>query len=268
MCDVRDAEQVDGAIGATVERFGRLDIVVANAGVGAYGPFLELDPAHLEEMIDVNVKGTLYTVRAALPHLLAAGEGDVVALASVAGLRGLPYEAVYCASKFAQVGFVRALDHELRERGIRCTSIEPGGVATEFAMGRGQTPDMPSLEGMMSIEDVAEVVLFALTRPHGFRILGTAFRPMTEEALDSASSRQPSQRRHPQGAARSGRRREPSSSTPLTALAADRTEWRVAQGRPGEGATLALGRGEFVRCELAPFHPTVSARELSSWQPF
>jgi len=93
---------MDGAIGATVERFGRLDIVVANAGVGAYGPFLELDPAHLEEMIDVNVKGTLYTVRAALPHLLAAGEGDVVALASVAGLRGLPYEAVYRASKFAQ----------------------------------------------------------------------------------------------------------------------------------------------------------------------
>ena len=182
-CDVRNADDVDAAVAATVERFGRLDIVVANAGVGSYGPFLELDPAELEEMIDVNVKGTIYAVRSALPHLLAAGEGDVVAVASVAGLRGLPYESVYCASKFAQVGFLRALDDELRDRGIRCTSICPGGVATDFAMGRGRTPEMPELAGMMSGEDVAEVVLFALRRPRTYRILETAFRPVTEPGL-------------------------------------------------------------------------------------
>ena len=182
-CDVRNADDVDAAVAATVERFGRLDIVVANAGVGSYGPFLELDPAELEEMIDVNVKGTIYAVRSALPHLLAAGEGDVVAVASVAGLRGLPYESVYCASKFAQVGFLRALDDELRDRGIRCTSICPGGVATDFAMGRGRTPEMPELAGMMSGDDVAEVVLFALRRPRTYRILETAFRPVTEPGL-------------------------------------------------------------------------------------
>ena len=96
-------------------------------GVGAYGPFLDLAPDFLEEMIDVNVKGTLYAVRAALPHLLESGEADIVTLASEAGRRGLPFEAVYCASKFAQVGFTRALDHELRERGIRCTNVCPGG---------------------------------------------------------------------------------------------------------------------------------------------
>ena len=88
-------------------------------------------------MIDVNVKGTLYAVRAALPHLLESGEADIVTLASEAGRRGLPLEAVYCASKFAQVGFTRALDHELREHGVRCTNVCPGGVATDFAMGRG-----------------------------------------------------------------------------------------------------------------------------------
>ena len=182
-CDVRNADDVDAAVAATVERFGRLDIVVANAGVGSYGPFLELDPAELDEMIDVNVKGTIYAVRSALPHFLAAGEGDVVAVASVAGLRGLPYESVYCASKFAQVGFLRALDDELRDRGIRCTSICPGGVATDFAMGRGRTPEMPELAGMMSGDDVAEVVLFALRRPRTYRILETAFRPVTEPGL-------------------------------------------------------------------------------------
>jgi NADP-dependent 3-hydroxy acid dehydrogenase YdfG len=181
-CDVRNPADLEGIVGETVDRFGRLDILVANAGVGAYGPFLELSPEHLEEMIDVNVKGTLYAVRAALPHLLESGEADLVTIASEAGRRGLPFEAVYCASKFAQVGFTRAMDHELRERGVRCTNICPGGVATDFAMGRGRTPEMPELAGMMSSEDVAEVVLFALTRPRTHRILETAFRPVTESS--------------------------------------------------------------------------------------
>jgi NAD(P)-dependent dehydrogenase (short-subunit alcohol dehydrogenase family) len=179
-CDVRDPADLERLVGETVGRFGRLDILVANAGVGAYGPFLELPPEHLDEMIDVNVKGTIYAVRAALPRLLESGEADLVTIASEAGRRGLPLEAVYCASKFAQVGFTRALDHELRERGVRCTNICPGGVATEFAMGRGRNPEMPELPGMMSAEDVAEVVLFALTRPRTHRILETAFRPVTE----------------------------------------------------------------------------------------
>jgi len=181
-CDVRDLDQLQSLVEAAVERFGRLDIVVANAGVGAYGPFLELPLEYLDEMIDVNVKGTLYTVRAALPYLVQSGAADVVTLASEAGRRGFPHEAVYCASKFAQVGFTRALDHELRGRGIRCTNVCPGGVATDFAMGdgRGRTPDMPQLAGMMRAEDVAEVVLFVLTRPRNHRILETAFRPAGE----------------------------------------------------------------------------------------
>ncbi len=73
-----------------------------------------------------------------------------------------------------------ALDHELRERGVRCTSICPGGVATDFAMGHGRTPDMPQLAGMMSPDDVAEAVVFVLTRPRNHRILEVAFRPVTE----------------------------------------------------------------------------------------
>jgi 3-oxoacyl-[acyl-carrier protein] reductase len=179
-CDVRDPAAVDAFVERVVERFGGLDIVVANAGVGAYGPFLELDAAYLEEMIDVNVKGTIYAVRAALPHLLKSDGADLVTVASEAGRRGLPFEAVYCASKFAQVGFTRALDHELRPQGIRCTNVCPGGVATEFAIGRGRTPEMPELAGMMSAENVAEAVLFVLTRPRNHRILEMAFRPVTE----------------------------------------------------------------------------------------
>jgi NADP-dependent 3-hydroxy acid dehydrogenase YdfG len=179
-CDVRRLDDLESIVGATVERFGRLDILVANAGVGAYGPFLDLSPEHLEEMIDVNLKGTLYAVRAVLPHLLESGQADIVTLASEAGRRGLPYEATYCASKFGQVGFTRALDHELREHGVRCSNVCPGGVATDFALeeGRGRSPE--ALPGMMTADDVAEVVLFVLTRPRNHRILETAFRPVTE----------------------------------------------------------------------------------------
>jgi 3-oxoacyl-[acyl-carrier protein] reductase len=179
-CDVRDRAAVGAIVDATVERFGRLDIVVANAGVGSYGPFLELPQDELDEILDVNVKGTFNTLRAALPHLVASGEGDVVTLASEAGRRGLPFEATYCSSKFAQVGLTRALDHELRPQGVRCTNVCPGGVATDFAMGRGRTPDMPELGQMMTSEDVADAVLFVLTRPRNHRILEMAFRPVSE----------------------------------------------------------------------------------------
>ena len=127
--DVRDRAQVQALVDATAERFGGIDIVVANAGVGAYGPLVELRADHLDEMIDTNVKGVLYVAAAAVPHLIARGGGDFVSIASEAGRRGLPNEAVYCASKFAQVGFTRALDHELRPHGIRSTNVCPGGVA-------------------------------------------------------------------------------------------------------------------------------------------
>jgi NADP-dependent 3-hydroxy acid dehydrogenase YdfG len=181
-CDVRDRDAVFAAVGEVVDAFGGLDVVVANAGVGAYGSFLDLDPEDVERMIDINLKGTLHTAAATLPHLIERGGGDFLALASVAGVRAFPGEAVYNASKFGQIGFVRSLDHELREKGIRCTSIAPGGVATGFAIGKGREEGSEELEGMMSAEEVAEVVLFALTRPRDMRILTTTFRPMGEES--------------------------------------------------------------------------------------
>ena len=181
-CDVRELTEVEEAVAATVQRFGRLDIAVANAGVGSYHPFLETPLEHVEEMIDVNLKGTIYAARAALPHLIRADEGDFVTIASEAGRRGFPGEAVYCASKFGQVGLTRALDNELRVHGVRCTNICPGGVATDFALAGDYGRPQEALAGMMSAEDVAEVVLFVLTRPRGLRILETALRPMTEQS--------------------------------------------------------------------------------------
>jgi 3-oxoacyl-[acyl-carrier protein] reductase len=182
--DVRDPALLEELATATAERFGGIDILVINAGVGSYGPFLDVPEDELEDMIDVNVKGAIYSVRAVLPHLLQAdGGGDIVMIASEAGRRGLPLEAVYCASKFAQIGLMRALDHELRESNVRCSTVAPGGVATDFAMGRGRYEGMSELAGMMSAEDVAEAVSYVLTRPRNHRILEVAFRPMTEGSM-------------------------------------------------------------------------------------
>jgi 3-oxoacyl-[acyl-carrier protein] reductase len=181
-CDVRDLGQVENAVAATVERFGRLDVLVANAGVGSYHSFLDTPLEHVQEMIEVNLMGTIYAVRAALPQLLQSDQADIVTIASEAGRRGLPGEAVYCASKFGQVGLTRSLDHELREQGVRCTNVCPGGVATDFALAEGYGRPPEALAHMMSPEDVADVVLFVVTRPRKLRILETALRPMAEQS--------------------------------------------------------------------------------------
>jgi NADP-dependent 3-hydroxy acid dehydrogenase YdfG len=101
----------------------------------------------------------------------------------VAGVNAFPNEAVYNASKFGQVGFVRALDIEFREKGVRCTNICPGGVNTDFAIGTGRERGDPMLEGMMTSDEVADVVLFALTRPKDLRLMTVTFRPMSEASF-------------------------------------------------------------------------------------
>lgn len=179
-CDVREPEQLEALVSAAVERFGGLDICVCNAAVGTIGPFLDLPWDELEEMVDVNVKGVLYTVRAALPHLIASGAADLVTITSGAGRWALPDRAVYCATKFAQAAFTRSLDHELREKGVRCSVVAPGGTRTEFAFGRGRSPATPGLDRMLSPDEVAQAVVFVLTRPRGMRVGELSFQPVSE----------------------------------------------------------------------------------------
>jgi 3-oxoacyl-[acyl-carrier protein] reductase len=134
----------------------------------------------VDRMIDTNLKGVIWTAHATIPHLIEAGGGDFISIASIAGLNAFPGEAVYNASKFGQVGFLRALDIELREKGVRCSTIAPGGVHTGFAIGSGREEGDPELEQMMSADEVADVVMFALTRPRNMRLMTTSFRPMSE----------------------------------------------------------------------------------------
>jgi NADP-dependent 3-hydroxy acid dehydrogenase YdfG len=178
--DVRDPEASRRFVAAALSRFGRLDALVANAGIGAYGGIMDLDDEKLATMMDTNVAGTVWPIRAAVPHFLEAGTGDIVIVASVAGIRGAGDEAVYAATKFAQVGLAGGLDRELREKDIRVSTICPGGTATEFAMGAGRTPDMPGLADMLQADDVAAAVVTVLRQPKTMRTLIWSMRSIAE----------------------------------------------------------------------------------------
>lgn len=167
--DVRSPEDNRRLVATAVERFGRLDTIVPNAGIGLYGSILDHDDEQVAEMMETNYAGTVWSVRAAVPQLKAAGGGDVVIVSSVAGLRGGADEAVYAGTKFAQVGLAGSLDRELREHGIRVTAICPAGVHTEFAMGTGRTEDSPELETYLRPEDVAHAIVSVLRQPRRVR---------------------------------------------------------------------------------------------------
>ena len=179
--DVRKPEDSARLVDEAYSRFGKLDALIANAGIGAYGGIMDLTDEQLATMMDINVAGTVWPIRAAVPGFLEAGGGDIVIVASVAGLRGAGDEAVYAATKFAQVGLAGGLDRELREKNIRVSTIAPGGTATEFAMGAGRTPDMPGLADMMRPEDVAEAVVTVLKQPASMRTLIWSMRSIKED---------------------------------------------------------------------------------------
>ena len=167
--DVRSPDECRALVAVAVERFGRVDSLIANAGIGMYGGILDRTDEALATMLDTNIAGTVWPIRAAVPEMLKAGRGDIVIVSSVAGFRGGADEAVYAATKFAQVGLAGALDRELREKGIRVTTIGPAGTSTEFAMGAGRTEDTPELKTYLKPEDIAFAIRTVLEQPRRVR---------------------------------------------------------------------------------------------------
>lgn len=180
--DVRDHDHAHELVSAAKERFASVDSLVANAGIGMYGGILENTNEELAAMVDTNVNGTLWPIRAAVPEMLAGGGGDIVIVASAAGLRGGAKEAVYAATKFAQVGLAGAIDRELREYGIRVTAMCPAAVSTEFAMGKGRTPNMPDLDEWLRPEDIAAAILVVLKQPRRMRTTMWLMKSMVQES--------------------------------------------------------------------------------------
>ena len=168
--DVQSPGQCRAFVEQAVSRFGRLDSLVANAGIGLYGGIEDASDDDLIRMIEVNFSGTVWSIRAAVPQLRRQGDGgDLVLVSSVAGLRGGADEAVYAGTKFAQVGLAGSLDRELRQDGIRVTAICPAGVETEFAIGAGRTEGDPALAAYLRPEDVAFQIVTVLEQPRRLR---------------------------------------------------------------------------------------------------
>ena len=168
--DVRDPALNDALVVAAVTKWGRLDTMVANAGIGAYGGLLDLEDAQLSEMVETNFLGTVWSARSAVKQFRAQGDGgDLIIVSSVAGYRGGADEAVYAGTKHAQVGFAGSLDRELRAEGIRVTLIAPAGTATEFAIGAGRTEGSPDLETYLRPEDVAHAIRSVLEQARSVR---------------------------------------------------------------------------------------------------
>ncbi len=168
--DVREPALNDALVQAAVDKWGRLDTMIANAGIGAYGGILDLDDATLTEMVQTNYLGTVFSVRSAVKQFRAQGDGgDLIIVASVAGFRGGADEAVYAGTKHAQVGLAGSLDRELRAEGTRVTLICPAGTATEFAIGAGRTEGSPELDAYLRPEDVAHAIRAVLEQQRSVR---------------------------------------------------------------------------------------------------
>jgi SDR family mycofactocin-dependent oxidoreductase len=129
--DVRSLTDLAGAVAAGLETFGRLDIVIANAGIFGYGMLWEISEEDWRQMLDVNLTGVFLTIKAAVPTLIEQGEGgSIVIVSSVAGLRGVPFAGHYAAAKHGTVGLCRTLANELGQHRIRVNSIHPAAVKT------------------------------------------------------------------------------------------------------------------------------------------
>lgn len=159
--DVRDPVAVDRLVQEAVSRFGGLDTLVNNAGVGLFGEVSSMTDTDWRRVIETNLSGAFYCTRAVLPALRAAGGGWVISIASLAGRNPFAGGAAYCASKAALVAFSEALMQEVRYDNVRVSVVMPGSVATEFS-GRVVTADDA---WKLSPDDVAQVVMDLLRHP-------------------------------------------------------------------------------------------------------
>lgn len=161
--DISEANEAADAVSKLIEALGGVDILINNAGIAQFGTLMDMDPAEWERIIRVNLMGTYYVTRAALPHMVEQQSGDIINVASTAGERGFATGSAYCASKFALLGLTESLMQEVRKSNIRVVALTPSTVNTELAQNAGLK--IGEEDRMMQAEDVAELALATLKLP-------------------------------------------------------------------------------------------------------
>ena len=179
VADVRRAADVDRLVERALAGHGRIDVLVANAGVYVGGDVWDSDPDALDVLLTTNVNGVVRTVRSALPHMLARGEGDILVTSSVSGHQAIHWEPVYSASKHAMQAFVHGLRRQLAGTGVRAGAVAPGIVLNDLwgVSDPAEIADKVARgEGIRS-EDVADAVAWMLTRPRHVTIRDLVILP-------------------------------------------------------------------------------------------
>ncbi|WP_261302858.1 SDR family oxidoreductase [Paenibacillus andongensis] len=179
--DIQNAEEVQHVVNAIINRWGRLDIVVANAGFGYRSTLVDVDLERWEEMYRTNVHGLMLTLRYGLPPMLGQGKGDIIIISSIAGKEVIAGGGPYSATKYGVNALASALRLETLSQGIRVTTIQPGAVATEFSQVAGYSEDeiraFASNVLPLHPDDVAEVALYALEQPEHVNISELTIMP-------------------------------------------------------------------------------------------
>ncbi|RAL22663.1 SDR family oxidoreductase [Thermoflavimicrobium daqui] len=166
-CDVTKSEQVQSLIQFTIEKCGKIDVLINNAGLGRFAPIHELDESDWDEMMDVNLKGTFLACKYAIPYLKQT-EGHIINISSVAGMVAFPNGGGYCASKFGLMGFSEALTLELKSHHVNVSTLCPGSIKTEFNNPK---------DWAMEPEQVAETVWLIISAPKNVIINQVVMRP-------------------------------------------------------------------------------------------
>jgi 3-oxoacyl-[acyl-carrier protein] reductase len=158
--DVANVVSVNVAVEKALAEFGTIDILINNAGIAAFGNFLQMEVTDWERIIQVNLMGTYYVTRAVLPNMIERKTGDIINISSTAGLNGNAVTSAYSASKFAVLGLTDSLMQEVRKHNIRVTALTPSTVATDMAKDLNLTDGNP--DKVMQSEDMAELIIAQL----------------------------------------------------------------------------------------------------------
>jgi 3-oxoacyl-[acyl-carrier protein] reductase len=179
--DVSKEADVNNLAREAFAEFGQVDILVNNAGVGKNGTVATLTTEDYDWIMNTNMRSTWLCTKAFMPPMLERKSGNIIFVSSVAGLNGLPNEPIYCATKFAQIGFAQSIDYECYPNNVRVSVIAPGGTNTHYGFYNGtRTPGDPMLDGFQEAGDVADAVVFAATQPPKSRVFMVWMRPMNE----------------------------------------------------------------------------------------
>ncbi len=178
--DAADESTATQAVKQAIDMFGRIDLLLNNAGIGYYADFTDCTVEDYDAIMNTSMRATFLFTRATVPIMKEQRRGLILQISSLAGLRSFPREAIYCASKHAQVGFTNALRQELQPFGIKVGVICPAGVKTEFALARGRTPEFVANSGFLEPEDVANAVLFAASQPAHMRVMQMSLMSLEE----------------------------------------------------------------------------------------